>query len=84
MFSLYMSGKFKVGQTELATVNKQPTTVFWRDVNTLVLNGTDVRRVLHTRISGALRSFIYTEQDGTPDSINVDFIDGGVWITANR
>lgn len=84
MFSLYMSAKFKVGDRELATVNKQPTTVFWRDVDTLVLDGTDVRRVLHTRLGGGLRSFIYTEQDGTPDSINVDLVEGGIWITASK
>ncbi|HYT57856.1 MAG TPA: hypothetical protein VEQ38_24380 [Verrucomicrobiae bacterium] len=71
MFSIAMPESFKIGDTAAVSVNKKPATVFWRDADTLVLNDTDARRILHSYLNGDLRQFYCTDADGTPSGVKV-------------
>ena len=86
MFFMSMPLTFKVGDTAPVRVNKQPATLLWRDANTLVLNGTDARRILHSHVSGNLRNFTCTDEDGWPNAIDVVDNDdeGGIMVVAKQ
>ena len=71
MLSIVLPRTFKIGDTQAARVNKQQATLFWRDKDTMVLNGTDTRKILLTFDDGALRHFACTEADGTPRAVDV-------------
>jgi hypothetical protein len=71
MLSIVLPLTFKIGDTQAARVNKEPATLFWRDKDTMVLNGTDTRKILLRFDDGALRHFACTDADGTPRAVDV-------------
>lgn len=46
MLILHLPALFRVGDRAGCRINGQPANVYWRDVATLVLNGTDVRAIV--------------------------------------
>jgi hypothetical protein len=71
MFLISMPLDFKVGGTAQVRINKKPATLFWRDANTLVVNGADSRRVLHSFVQDERRHFSCTDSDGWPSDVEV-------------
>ena len=53
MLKIAMPRNFKLGDTAPVKINGAPATLTWQDQNTLVINGSDTRRILrHSMIGG--------------------------------
>lgn len=58
MFVMTMAATFAIGDRAQVRINGEDATLYWRDAETLVINGTDARRiVLHETdgLDGACR-----------------------------
>jgi hypothetical protein len=73
MFSMTMPKTFKIGDTEPVRINGKPATLTWRDAGTLVINGTDARRILRcVPFTDDLIDFICSDGDAPPDAYGAD------------
>jgi hypothetical protein len=70
MFVMTMAAAFKVGDRFAVKINGEPATVTWRDAETLVINDTDVRRIvvhetgLTDGLGRAVQTFTCTDAEG--------------------
>jgi hypothetical protein len=69
MFLMTMPTTFAIGATAPVTINGQDTTLTWRDATTLVIGGTDARRILDVRDDDGLRLFICGDTAGAADRV---------------
>lgn len=71
MFTMTMSTTFAIGATEPVRIHQNgttlETTLTWRDAQTLVIGGTDRRRILHTSEANGLRQFVCNDPAEAPD-----------------
>jgi hypothetical protein len=79
MFIITMRGTFAIGDRDPVHVKGEPATLWWRDEHTLVINDTDIRRIvrLGRGTDGGGRpclTFTCTDADGS----------GGTVITGSR
>lgn len=65
MFVMTMAQSFGVGDTAPVRINGEAATLHWRDPQTLVINGTDARRILamDTGPDGAGRTFTCSDPE---------------------
>jgi hypothetical protein len=61
----YFDATFKVGDTADFRINRKPARVTWRDLNTLVIEPGDARRIVAIDRGDDLISFACTDADGT-------------------
>jgi hypothetical protein len=69
MFVMHMPLSFKIGDTANVNINREPTTLTWRDVSTLVIGSDDARRIVQSGDDDGLRCFVCTDADGDDDFV---------------
>lgn len=72
MLIIHLPVEFRVGMRHPCRINFEPTTVFWRDQNTLVIGENDARHILGISPPDAngLRTFSCTAADGSGSIID--------------
>ena len=69
MFTISLPTNYKVGDTRDCRVDGNPTTVTWRDKDTLVIGDNDARQIVDIlQMPGRnLNTFICADKDGSTD-----------------
>jgi hypothetical protein len=69
MFVIHMPVNFKVGDTAGCRINGEPSSVTWRDKDTLVIEPDDARTIELQVVENGLRCFICSDADGESGTI---------------
>src|SRR5262245_61355622 len=76
MFLISMPTTFTVGETADCQINGKPARVTWRDIETLVIEPGDARKIICTIIEGDRKRFLCTPAGvGMDDMDNMDNMD---------